>query len=104
MLNFVLSKNMIMYIGKKPKVKKADSIKNPDNAEFVNEVAFNKGIKPSEVTQEQFNKRYGVATKGSGRKSKRAYIMAGRKMNRKPVSEQPYAKAEKAVAKFVGAR
>jgi len=35
-----------------------DSVHNPDNAEFVNEVAFNEGCKPYEVTQEQFNQRY----------------------------------------------
>lgn len=34
------------------------SINNPDNAVFVIETAFNLGIEPSEVTQEQFNKRY----------------------------------------------
>lgn len=35
-----------------------DSIKNPENEEFVTEVAFNLGIENSEVTQEQFNMRY----------------------------------------------
>ena len=35
-----------------------DSIKNPDNEEFVTEVAFHLSIKNSEVTQEMFNKRY----------------------------------------------
>jgi len=35
-----------------------NDIKNKENAEFVNEVAFNKGIKPKKVTQEMFNERY----------------------------------------------
>lgn len=35
-----------------------DSIKNPNNEEFVTEVAFNLGIDNNEVTQEMFNKRY----------------------------------------------
>ena len=35
-----------------------DSILNPDNGEFVTEVAFNLGIENSEVTQQQFNERY----------------------------------------------
>lgn len=35
-----------------------DSIKNPENGEYVNEVAFHLRIKNSEVTQEMFNKRY----------------------------------------------
>jgi uncharacterized lipoprotein YmbA len=36
----------------------ADNIKNPDNQEFVEEVAFNLGIPTNKVTQEQFNIRY----------------------------------------------
>jgi hypothetical protein len=36
----------------------ANSISNPDNAEFVNEIAFNEGIPTSSVTQAQFNARY----------------------------------------------
>lgn len=36
----------------------ADNIHNPDNEEFVEEVAFNLGITTSQVTQAQFNKRY----------------------------------------------
>jgi hypothetical protein len=36
-----------------------DSIHNPDNAEYVLEVAFNLGIEYHEVTQKQFNQRYG---------------------------------------------
>ena len=36
----------------------ANSIHNPDNAEFVNEVAFNEGIEASSVTQAQFDARY----------------------------------------------
>ena len=35
-----------------------DSIKNPENGEYVNEVAFHLRIKNSEVTQEMFNERY----------------------------------------------
>lgn len=44
----------------KTKVKYKDNIHNPANKEYVREVAFNLNIKPSQVTQEQFNKRYGV--------------------------------------------
>jgi hypothetical protein len=36
----------------------ANSISNPDNAEFVNEVAFNEGIPASSVTQSMFDERY----------------------------------------------
>lgn len=36
----------------------ADNIKNPENQEFVEEVAFNMHITADKVTQEQFNKRY----------------------------------------------
>ncbi len=42
-----------------PVVRWADNIKNPENKEFVREVAFNKK-KIGKVTQEEFNKRYGV--------------------------------------------
>ena len=35
-----------------------NSIHNPDNREFVLEVAFNKGIAIDEVTQKMFNERY----------------------------------------------
>jgi len=35
-----------------------DSIENPDNAEFLIEVAFNEGVAPEEVTQSMFNQRY----------------------------------------------
>jgi len=35
-----------------------DSIENPENEQFVNEVAFNEGIEFHEVTQKMFNKRY----------------------------------------------
>lgn len=35
-----------------------DDIRNPDNDEFVNEVAFNLDIDRDSVTQEQFNDRY----------------------------------------------
>lgn len=36
----------------------ADSIHNPDNKEYVEEVAFNEEIAPEAVTQEMFNARY----------------------------------------------
>jgi hypothetical protein len=36
----------------------ADSIHNPENREYVEEVAFNEGISYEEVTQEMFNNRY----------------------------------------------
>jgi hypothetical protein len=39
-------------------VKYADSIDNPSNAEFVQEIAFNEGIDDVEVTQQMFNNRY----------------------------------------------
>lgn len=35
-----------------------DNIHNPENEEFVEEVAFNLGIYADQVTQQQFNKRY----------------------------------------------
>jgi hypothetical protein len=35
-----------------------NSINNPDNEEFVVEVAFNERITPKKVTQEMFDKRY----------------------------------------------
>jgi hypothetical protein len=41
-------------------VKWEDSISNPDNEEFVVEVAFNAGVDAEEVTQEMFNSRYGI--------------------------------------------
>jgi len=36
----------------------SDSINNPENAEFIEEVAFNLNIAPQEVTQAMFNQRY----------------------------------------------
>jgi hypothetical protein len=36
----------------------ADDIRNPDNKEYVNEIAFNEDISYEEVTQEMFNERY----------------------------------------------
>jgi hypothetical protein len=42
-----------------PVVRWADNIKNPENKEFVAEVAFNKK-KIGKVTQDEFNQRYGV--------------------------------------------
>jgi hypothetical protein len=36
-----------------------DSIKNPSNSPYVEEIAFNEGISPESVTQEMFNERYG---------------------------------------------
>lgn len=41
-------------------VKWEDNISNPDNEEFVVEVAFNAGVDAEEVTQEMFNSRYGI--------------------------------------------
>jgi hypothetical protein len=39
----------------------ADDVRNPDNEEFVVEVAFNLGIEDWHmVTQEQFNERYNI--------------------------------------------
>ena len=35
-----------------------DSIKNPDNDEFVTEIAWNRGIEKHEVKQWMFNQRY----------------------------------------------
>ena len=35
-----------------------DDIHNPENREYVEEVAFNEGISYEEVTQEMFNARY----------------------------------------------
>jgi hypothetical protein len=40
-----------------------DHIANPENREFVVEVAFNLDIPIDSVTQEQFNKRYGIIRK-----------------------------------------
>lgn len=41
-------------------VKWEDNISNPDNEEFLVEVAFNAGVDAEEVTQEMFNSRYGI--------------------------------------------
>jgi hypothetical protein len=41
-------------------VKWEDNINNPDNEEFVVEVAFNEGVEVEQVTQTMFNQRYGV--------------------------------------------
>jgi hypothetical protein len=35
-----------------------DDIHNPDNKEYVEEIAFNEGVSYEEVTQEMFNERY----------------------------------------------
>ena len=40
------------------KVKWENSICNPENGDFVAEVAFNEGCTAEEVTQEQFDNRY----------------------------------------------
>ena len=45
---------------KNEKVSYKDSIHNPENKDFVEEVAFNLDIKTSQVTQQQFNTRYGI--------------------------------------------
>jgi len=39
-------------------VKWEDSIKNPENADFIDEVAFNEGLTSSAVTQQMFDARY----------------------------------------------
>jgi hypothetical protein len=36
----------------------SESILNPENKEFVDEIAFNEGIPSAFVTQAQFNNRY----------------------------------------------
>lgn len=43
-----------------PVVRWADNIKNPENKEYVAEVAFNKNKRNKRVTQDEFNERYGV--------------------------------------------
>lgn len=45
---------------KRHRVSYADDIRNPENEEFVNEVAFNEDIEPAMVTQAMFNMRYGI--------------------------------------------
>ena len=40
----------------------ADDTRNPENAEFIEEIAFNLDIKANEVTQDDFNNRYQVLT------------------------------------------
>ena len=39
-------------------VKWEDSIQNPDNQEFIDEVAFNESVASSSVTQQMFDQRY----------------------------------------------
>jgi hypothetical protein len=39
-------------------VKWEDNIHNPDNEEFVDEVAFNEGVASDAVTQQMFDARY----------------------------------------------
>ena len=51
-------KNTAIDRFKKSSVNWSDNISNPENSEFVNEVAFNKGIKVNRVTQKMFNDRY----------------------------------------------
>ena len=41
-----------------PELPWVDNINNPDNSEFVVEVAFNAGCMPEQVTQDMFNARY----------------------------------------------
>ena len=36
----------------------SNNIKNPDNLEFIEEVAFNLNKQPQQVTQTEFNDRY----------------------------------------------
>lgn len=49
-----------MKKAKKHRVSYADNINNPENREYVEEIAFNEDIEPASVTQAQFNLRYGV--------------------------------------------
>ena len=35
-----------------------NSIKNPENQEFIEEIAFNETVTPKNVTQKMFNQRY----------------------------------------------
>jgi len=51
-------KNTAIDRFKKNSVNWSDNILNPENSEFVNEVAFNNGIKVNKVTQKMFNDRY----------------------------------------------
>ena len=37
----------------------ADNIRNPENYDYVVEVAFHLGIPPGDVTQQMFDERYG---------------------------------------------
>ena len=37
-----------------------DNVNNPENREYVVEVAFNEGVEIWEVTQSQFNERYSI--------------------------------------------
>jgi len=39
-------------------IKWEDNINNPDNDEFITEIAFNEKCAPEEVTQSMFNQRY----------------------------------------------
>lgn len=41
-------------------IKWEHNVKNPENEEFVVEVAFNLNKKVCEVTQDEFNERYGI--------------------------------------------
>ena len=52
-------------------VKWADDIRNPENKEFVDEVAFNKGTDSKKVTQAEFNQRYGVKADSTVYKKKK---------------------------------
>ena len=53
---------LIMLLGRDHTTKTdqydADSIYNPENREYVEEIAFNEEIAPEAVTQEMFNARY----------------------------------------------
>ena len=53
------------------RVKWEDNIKNKENAEYVNEVAFNLHKDVKEVTQAEFNTRYSIETINEQRDSKR---------------------------------
>ena len=57
-LMFTSCKSTYQHCDAYGSVKWENSIYNKDNAEFVDEVAFNEDVLPSEVTQEMFDARY----------------------------------------------
>ena len=47
-----------MKKAKRHRMSYAHNIHNPENDEYINEIAFNEDIAPEAVTQEMFNARY----------------------------------------------